>query len=276
LLFLFLCLNILLLLTISFDTMLWQFQKGDKSHVASISLTMAASKKDSPVGTAVRLENLYLYDGDFCLGLQTRHAKMPSVATKATSYASLSSIFPLTHPIPSPLTHPDLLAPKDIHREEDLLRNPNSFRAWWTVLQQTRENYVAQQKLERSLEIPAENRALLGPLATPSARLSLQRLTYLYESALVHFAGSFKLWKSYLLMRMSFVGGRSIIKKRAGGKKKLPEMKDALEDEVEDLEEWEGPLDPIVGWEEWKNLIATFERALMYLPKVRSPFSQKR
>lgn len=180
----------------------------------------------------------------------------------------LSSIFPLTHPVPSPLTHPDLLTPKDLHREEDLLRNPNSFRSWWSVLQATRESYVAQQKLERGLEIPEEIRSLLGPLATPSARLNLQRLTYLYESALVHFAGSFKLWKSYLLMRMSFVCGRPVVKKRAGGKKKLAEMKDALEDEVEDLEEWEGPLDPVVGWEEWKELIAVFERALMYLPKL--------
>ena len=195
--------------------------------------------------------------------------RMPSVAAKTISYREIFSIFPLTYPVPSPLTHPDLLNPKDIHREEDLLRNPNSFRAWWTVLQATRENYVAQQKSERGVDVPDEIRSLLGPLATPSARLSLQRLTYLYESALVHFAGSFKLWKSYLLMRMSFVCGHSVVKKRSGGKKKLPEMKDALEDEVEDLEEWEGPLDPIVGWEEWKCLIATFERALMYLPKVR-------
>jgi hypothetical protein len=70
-------------------------------------------------------------------------------------------------------------------------------------------------------------------------------------------------------MRMSFVLGKPIIKKRSGGKKKLPEMKDALEDEKEDLEQWEGGLDPIVGWEEWKSLAATFERALMWLPKVR-------
>lgn len=194
---------------------------------------------------------------------------MPSVAVKPTSYEHLAFLFPLTHPVPSPLTHPDLLTSKDLHREEDLLRNPNSFRAWWTVLQATRESHVAQQKLERAFEIPKETQTLLGPLATPSARLNLQRLTYLYESALVHFAGSFKLWKSYLTMRMSFVCGKPVVKKRAGGKKKLPEMRDALEDEVEDLDEWEGPLDPIVGWEEWKCLVATFERALMYLPKVR-------
>lgn len=193
---------------------------------------------------------------------------MPSVALKATTYEDLSSLFPLSYPVPSPLTHPDLLTPKDLHREEDLLRNPNSFRAWWTVLQSTRESYAAQQKLERETHTPQETQVLLGSLATPSARLNFQRLTFLYESALVNFPGSFKLWKSYLMMRMSFVCGKPVIKKRAGGKKKLPEMKDALEDEVDDLEVWEGHLDPIVGWEEWRGLVATFERALMYLPKV--------
>ncbi|KAF7778864.1 hypothetical protein Agabi119p4_3209 [Agaricus bisporus var. burnettii] len=185
-----------------------------------------------------------------------------------SSYNSLASLFPLAYPVPSPLTHPDLLTHKDLHREEDLLRNPNSFRAWWTSLQATREACLAEQKLEGSLDVSDATRALLGPLASPLARLNFQRLTYLYESALVHFAGSFKLWKSYLTMRMSFVCGKPVTRKRAGGKKKLPEMGDALEDELEDLEKWEGPLDPIVGWEEWKLLAATFERALMYLPKL--------
>ena len=44
---------------------------------------------------------------------------------------------------------------------------------------------------------------------------------------------------------------------------------DELEEEKEDLEEWEGGLDGVVGWEEWKALVATFERALMWLPTVR-------
>lgn len=69
-------------------------------------------------------------------------------------------------------------------------------------------------------------------------------------------------------MRMSYVLGKQVVKKRAGGKKRFPEMKDALEEEKEDLEEWEAGLDGIVGWEEWKSLVATFERALMWLPKL--------
>jgi pre-mRNA-splicing factor SYF1 len=136
---------------------------------------------------------------------------------------SYDSLFSLSHPVPSPLTHPDLLTPQDLHREEDLLRNPNSFRAWWTALQATREASAAQQKLEGSLDVSDTARALLGPLASPLARLNFQRLTYLYESALVHFT----LWKSYLTSRMSFVCGKPVIRKRAGDKEKPPEMGEA-------------------------------------------------
>ena len=67
---------------------------------------------------------------------------------------------------------------------------------------------------------------------------------------------------------MSYILGKFVQKKRAGGRKKFPEMKDALEDEEEDLETWEGGVYGIIGYEEWKSLVATFERALMWLPNV--------
>ncbi|KAF8969894.1 hypothetical protein BDZ97DRAFT_1902300 [Flammula alnicola] len=159
---------------------------------------------------------------------------MPSVAEKRPSVEDLSSYFPLTFPIPTPTTHPDLITTNDLHREEDLVH---------------------------SLKLPEDIVAVLGPLASPSARLSLQRLTFIYEAALTQFSNSFKLWKSYLNMRMSYVLG-------SPRKEEVPEMKEALEEAEEYLEEWEMPLDPIVGWEEWKSLIATFERALMWLPKL--------
>ncbi|EIW85392.1 protein prenylyltransferase [Coniophora puteana RWD-64-598 SS2] len=193
---------------------------------------------------------------------------MPSVAEKSPSLASLSSLFPVTNPVPNPLTHPDLLTVKDLSREEDLLRNPESFRAWWSAIQATREAFTAELREEQRASAPDEATMLLGPLATPLGRRSLQCLTYLYESALTQFPSSFKLWKAYLNVRMSYVCGRLVQKKRSGGKKKFPEMKDALEDEKEDIEQWEGGLDGVVGWEEWKSLIATFERALMWLPKM--------
>jgi pre-mRNA-splicing factor SYF1 len=193
---------------------------------------------------------------------------MPSVASKAPSLETLTSDFPLTLPIPTPSTHPDLISTKDLHREEDLLRNPSSFRSWWTAIGATKDAFTAFQKTQRPPDLPAEVLVLLGPLASPHARISLQRLTYLYEAALVQFPGSFKLWKSYLQMRMSFVLGKLVVKKKSGGRKKLPDMKDALEEEKEDLEQWENGLDGVVGWDEWKSLVATFERALMWLPKV--------
>ncbi|KAF9483825.1 spliceosome complex protein [Pholiota conissans] len=194
---------------------------------------------------------------------------MPSVAEKRTSLEDLSSLFPLTFPIPSPATHPDLITTADLHREEDLLRNPTSFRAWWTALNTIREGAFTQAKNEAiSSPTPEDVVAILGPLASPSARLALQRLTYTYEAALAQFPNSFKLWKSYLNARMSYVLGKPVIKKRAGGKKKFPEMKEALEEAAEYLDEWETPLDPVVGWQEWRSLIAVFERALMWLPKL--------
>ncbi|KAF9532344.1 hypothetical protein CPB83DRAFT_874209 [Crepidotus variabilis] len=194
---------------------------------------------------------------------------MPSVAEKKPSMEDYSSYFPLTFPIPTPATHPDLISTKDLHREEDLLRNPTSFRAWWTAIHGIRDAYTSQSKMEQNTaSITSETLAVLGPLASPLARQTLQKLTYIYEAALAQFPNSFKLWKSYLQMRMSFVLGKHVVKKRAGGKKKFPEMKEALEEGQEDLEEWEGALDPIVGWVEWKALIALFERALMWLPKL--------
>lgn len=200
---------------------------------------------------------------------------MPAATITTPSLESLTANFPLTYPTPTPTTHADLVAPKDLHREEDLLRNPLSFRHWWTAIQNTKEASSALQKAEGPLDLDPEVAALLGPLASPAARKSLQRLTYLYEAALVQFPNSFKLWKSYLQTRMSFVLGKLVVKKKAGGRKKFPEMREALESEQEDMEKWEGGLDGVVGWEEWKVLVATFERALLWLPKVSRLFIVK-
>lgn len=192
------------------------------------------------------------------------------VSAKATSsLESLRSLFPLTVPIPLPTTHHDLLSGDDLYREEDLLHNPHSFRHWWTAITTTKETLNALQKTSSS-EFPGPVASLLGPLATPIARASLQKLTYLFEAALAHFPGSFKLWKSYLETRSWYVLGKASKPKRSGGRKKLQEMKEALEDEQAEMLTWEGGLDGVVGWEEWKSLIAVFERALTYLPNVRS------
>ncbi|OBZ75733.1 Pre-mRNA-splicing factor SYF1 [Grifola frondosa] len=180
---------------------------------------------------------------------------MPSATSTIASLESLTSAFPLTFPVPTPTTHPDLITPKDIHREEDLLRNPSSFRHWWTAIQNVKEASSELQKAEGPSDLDPEVAALLGPLASPAARKSLLRQTYIYESALAQFPSSFKLWKSYL-------------QTPSWRRKKFPEMREALEDEKEDMEQWAGGLDGVVGWEEWKTLIATFERALMWLPRM--------
>lgn len=181
---------------------------------------------------------------------------------------SLSSLFPLTSPVPIPTTDNDLLTSNDLRREEDLFHNPQSFRHWWTAIHTTKEALNASQKTTPTQDLPPHVVKLLGSLATPIARTSLRRLTYLFEAALAQFPGSFKLWKAYLETRSWYVLGKAIKPKRAGGRKKLQEMKDALEDEKAEMLTWEGGLNPIIGWEEWKSLIATFERALMYLPNV--------
>ena len=190
------------------------------------------------------------------------------MAEDAPSFDSLSALFPLTLPIPTPLTHPDLLTTRDVHREEDLMRNPDSFRQWWSTIITVKDAAVAEQK--RASTSASQERQVLGlPLATAEGRLALQRLTYLYESALARFPTSFKLWKAYLQTRCLYVLGKGTKKKRAGSRKKWAEMKEAMEDEELELETYEDGLDPVVGWLEWKALVATFERALMWLPTVR-------
>lgn len=194
------------------------------------------------------------------------------MATDTPTIESLSALFPLTWPVPSPLTQDDLLTTHDIHREEDLIRNSDSFRQWWTTIIAVKDEAVAEQKAASNASdqnVSPIALELLGPhLATLQGRLALQRMTYLYESALARFPTSFKLWKAYLQMRCLYVLGKGTKKKRAGSRKKWAEMKEAMEDEELELEEYDSGLHPVVGWPEWKALVATFERALQWLPTV--------
>lgn len=194
------------------------------------------------------------------------------MASGKPTVESLSALFPLTWPVPSPLTQDDLLTTHDIHREEDLLRNSTSFRQWWTTIIAVKDAAVAEQKAAVSSSdstVSPLELELLGPhLATHEGRLALQRMTYLYESALAVFPTSFKLWKAYLQMRCLYVLGKGTRKKRAGSRKKWAEMKESMEDEELEIEEYESGLNPVVGWPEWKALVATFERALQWLPTV--------
>ena len=63
----------------------------------------------------------------------------------------------------------------------------------------------------------------------------------------------FRLWKAYLQTCCLYVLGKGTKKKRAGSRKKWAEVKEAMEDEELELETYEGGLDPVVGWLEWKE-----------------------
>lgn len=104
---------------------------------------------------------------------------------------------------------------------------------------------------------------------TAAARLALQTLTSLYERALAVFPTSFKLWKSYILMRHRYILGPSVLagtKKQKSSKRKL-DVKELFEDHTVACD-WEGGLDGVVGYEEWRSLFATSERMISWLPNV--------
>lgn len=191
--------------------------------------------------------------------------------SEATSslVAELSSRFPITVPIPTPLTHPNLVLYADLATEEDLLHNPENLRSWLSYI------YQIKDRLAKSAppppETPSPEEILLGPLSTPQAREGLQHLVSLYERALAIFPTSYKLWKAYYLLRQSYVLGdlnssarqaRTDQAKRGAGFK--TNVKEILEG-AEEANQWEGGLDPVVGYEEWRALFATGERMLGWL-----------
>jgi len=199
-----------------------------------------------------------------------------SPAFPSASAEELAALFPLTSPVPTPLSHPHLIHPSTLATEEDLLAEP-TFQRWWDHIHNTRRRLALIQQDELATLGPAADdptAAVLGPLRTEAARLTLQTVTSFYERALAVFPTSFKLWKSYLLFRHSLVLGPSAV---AGSKKEKAGLKSAkrkldtaeLLDEVRRAADWEGGLDGVVGYEEWRALIATGERMVAWLPNVR-------
>lgn len=204
------------------------------------------------------------------------------------SLQDLATLFPLTAPIPTLVSHPDLLDPAHLSTEHDLARNPDQESRWTQHIQTLVDQVQASERAARGSATQVE-RALLGnKLSSASGRLGLQKLTDVYERALAHQPRSFNLWKQYLAMRSSYVLGKpGLPLKLAAPKKKrgedgqgrsMVEFLQAGRGEVEELEEgerdiessWEGALDGVVGWEEWRSLAAVHERALMWLPSVRT------
>jgi len=188
----------------------------------------------------------------------------------------LSSRFPLTYPIPTPLSHPDLISSADLATEEDLLHNPENLRSWLSYISQIKDRI--EKALPPPSDPPSPEDTLLGPLSSPVAREGLQQLVCIYERALAIFPTSFKLWRSYINTRQAYVLGtlsESAKKARAHQAKRGAAYKTNVKellDGVEDAHEWVGGLDGVVGYEEWKSLIATGERMIGWLSHLPVPW----
>jgi hypothetical protein len=177
---------------------------------------------------------------------------MVATSNETDLISRLSANFPLTNPIPTPLTHPDLIHVSYISNVRSRINK-------------------SQAELQPDVSVEG---SLLGPLASEGARRGLQELTMIFERALAIFPTSFKLWKMYMTTRQSYVLGtvtdaatkarRQHALRGARTKTDVTEMLAAAETEYQ----WEGGLDGLIGYEEWKSLFATGERMLGCLSNV--------
>lgn len=190
--------------------------------------------------------------------------------------ADLASRFPLNVPIPTPATHPQLIKTGDLAVEEDLLHNPDNLRAWLQHIAHIKERIG--KTLPPKNHNPSPEEQVLGPLASQAARDGLQELVMVYERALGVFPSSYKLWKSYFLMRQSHVLGdltedakKARVHQGKRGAAYKTNVKEILDD-AEYVNEWEGGLDGVVGYAEWCALFATGERMLGWLAHLPVPW----
>jgi pre-mRNA-splicing factor SYF1 len=202
---------------------------------------------------------------------------MVAAATPATA-SSIASYFPLTFPIPTPISHPHLIRAADLPAEEDLLHNPENIRPWLMHIQSIKDRVASTLPSRSEAAADSSPKAhLLGPLNTQAARDGLQEITSIYERALAIFPTNFKLWKGYHLTRQSYVLGfptaaaqkarKLAFRRGALYKTNVAELLDAAESE----HAWEGGLDGVIGYEEWKSLIAMGERMIGWQSTVSDP-----
>ncbi|GAA6057939.1 hypothetical protein JCM3770_004444 [Rhodotorula araucariae] len=202
------------------------------------------------------------------------------------SYAELAAFLPLTVPVPTLASHPALVRAEHLATEHELLRNPDSVERWQQYLEQVHEEVDHALRDARGTASGVE-RILLGDrLATPPGREALQRITDVYERALHHHPRSYPLWNAYLRARSAFVLGTPSKPLKLGAPRKrrgddgvgrtMTEWLEAGKGEVDDIEdgerdyegEWDGALDGVLGFDEWRSLAAAYERALMFLPQM--------
>ena len=198
------------------------------------------------------------------------------VAESSSLISDLSSRFPLTVPIPTPLSHPHLITSVDLATEEDLLNNSENLRSWLSYIGQIKDRI--SKNLPEPAETPSPEDELLGPLSSHVAREGLQQLVCLYERALAIFPTSYKLWKSYMLTRQAYVMGElteDARKARQQQAKRGAAWKTNAKDQLDGADEanqWSGGLDGVVGYEEWRSMFATGERMLGWLSHLPVPW----
>ncbi|KAK4056109.1 pre-mRNA-splicing factor syf1 [Microbotryomycetes sp. JL221] len=211
---------------------------------------------------------------------------MAASTSTMPSLADLTQYLPLTSPTPTLATHADLIDTSRLSTEHDLTRNPGQLSRWLSHIATIREQVESNERSERGQDTVAERAVLGHKLSLNAGRLGLQQLTDVYERALQHHPRNYQLWKQYLAMRSSYVLGQAtepvklgLTKKKRGADGQGRTMTEFLEagrgeyDEIEPAERdidgmWQGALDGVVGWPEWRALAAVYERALMWMPSM--------
>jgi len=203
-----------------------------------------------------------------------------------STFAELSSLFPLTYPTPTVVSVPGLIPFENLGTEHDLAKDPDQPRRWAQHLRAVTDQVSAAQLDARGQATDTELALLGTKLSTAAGRLGLQRITDVYERALAAQPRSFTVWKQYLALRSGYVLGQPSKKVKLGGQKKrrgedglgrsMIEWLEAGRGEVDPLDEgerdveagWQGGLDGVVGYAEWSSLAGLHERALMWLPTM--------
>lgn len=201
---------------------------------------------------------------------------MAAAEARQSDMEKILDFFPLSFPVPSPETFPNLVPKEDIVLEQELLRNPDNQRTWLGYLTHVEDSNLTKRPTPDEW-IPAGAVDLLGFFSDASQRLAFQRIVSLYERALAEFPTSYKLWRRYLFARSRFVLGEPRDgmegRRRRGLQSNNPSLEmgptllDMRKEELE-LESWHYALDGTLGWKEWRSLAAAYERALAWLPTM--------
>ncbi|PKI84908.1 Syf1p [Malassezia vespertilionis] len=186
----------------------------------------------------------------------------------------IRALFPCTFPVPAPHTHPDIVPADDVALEQELLRNADSIRTWLSYITHVEEANYRKRPIPDTW-LSSAGVELLGLFSDAAQRLALQRVVSIYERALAQFPYAYRLWSRYLRARARFVlgepqGGAQAARARALHQNVLemgPSLLDSRKQE-EAQTQWDGGLDGVLGWQEWRSLAAAYERALMWLPAM--------